>query len=54
MSGKAVNVAISGIVIAPNCMRRLRPEVVSELAESIAAQGLLQPIVLRPRGAANF
>ena len=35
-------------------MRKLRADVVYELAESIARQGLLQPIIVRPRGAKNY
>ena len=34
-------VPIAEITVIPDRMRRLRPEVVNELAESIAAQGLL-------------
>jgi N6-adenosine-specific RNA methylase IME4 len=51
-SAKAVRV--SDIVIAPNRMRALRPEKVAEIAESIQTQGLLQPIVVRPRGRGSF
>jgi N6-adenosine-specific RNA methylase IME4/ParB-like chromosome segregation protein Spo0J len=42
-------VGLSGIAVKPDRLRRLRPEVVNELAESIRAQGLLHPIILRPR-----
>ena len=45
---------VSAIVVAPNRMRALRPEKVAEIAESIQAQGLLQPIVVRPRGRSSF
>jgi len=39
---------VSTIAALPSCMRKLRPEVVNELAQSIAAQGQLQPIIVRP------
>jgi ParB-like chromosome segregation protein Spo0J len=47
-------VQVSDIVVSPNRMRALRLEKVAEIAESIQAQGLLQPIVVRPRGRGNF
>jgi N6-adenosine-specific RNA methylase IME4 len=53
MTGTA-DIRVADIVVPRDRMRRLRPEVVEELAASIAAQGLLQPIVLRPRGPANY
>jgi N6-adenosine-specific RNA methylase IME4 len=40
---------VTDITVIPDRMRRLRPDVVDELAESIAAQGLLHPITLRKR-----
>ena len=43
-------IALSAITSAPNRMRQLRPDKVAELAESIAAQGLLQPVIVRPCG----
>ncbi len=48
-SAKVVSLNPSGITILPERMRRLRSEVVNELVESIKRQGLLQPIVVRPR-----
>ena len=42
-------VPVADITVISNRMRRLRPDVVDELAESIAAQGLLHPITLRKR-----
>jgi ParB family chromosome partitioning protein len=36
------------IIVKPNRMRQLRPEVVDQVAASIASEGLLQPIVVRP------
>jgi N6-adenosine-specific RNA methylase IME4 len=47
-------VRIADIVVSHDRMRKLRPEKVDEIAESVAAQGLLQPIVLRPRGPTNY
>jgi uncharacterized ParB-like nuclease family protein len=35
-------------------MRRLRPEKVDDFAESIAARGQLQPIIVRPRGDTDY
>jgi len=49
---KAVRVV--NIVVPPNRMRALRPEKVAEIAESIQERGLLQPIVVRPRGRNSF
>jgi ParB-like chromosome segregation protein Spo0J len=42
-------VGLGGIVVLPDRMRGLRQEVVDQLAESIRAQGLLHPIIVRPR-----
>jgi N6-adenosine-specific RNA methylase IME4/ParB-like chromosome segregation protein Spo0J len=42
-------VGLGGIAVSDHRLRKLRPEVVEELAESIIQQGLLQPIRLRPR-----
>jgi uncharacterized ParB-like nuclease family protein len=47
-------VRVCDIVVSPERMRALRPEKVAELAQSIQAQGLLQPVVLRPRGRSSF
>jgi N6-adenosine-specific RNA methylase IME4 len=41
---------IADIKVPRSRMRQLRPETVDELADSISAQGLLQPIVLRKNG----
>jgi uncharacterized ParB-like nuclease family protein len=41
------DVSVADIIVIPNRKRRLRLDVVNELAESIAAQGLLHPITLR-------
>jgi ParB family chromosome partitioning protein len=45
--------AVDGVTVPPDRMRQLRPEVVAKMAESIRAQGLLQPIVVcrTPEGA---
>jgi N6-adenosine-specific RNA methylase IME4 len=43
-------VGLRGIAVqSDRRMRKLRPELVDELAESIRVQGLLHPIILRPR-----
>jgi uncharacterized ParB-like nuclease family protein len=47
-------IRVVDIIVAPARMRKLRADVVDSLAESISAQGLLQPIVLRPRGTTNY
>jgi ParB family chromosome partitioning protein len=47
-------VPLGDIVVPPDRMRRLRPEKVDELAESIRACGLLQPVVLRPCGGRRY
>ena len=41
-------IAVDSIGVPPERMRKPRPEVVDELAASIATEGLLQPIVVRP------
>jgi ParB family chromosome partitioning protein len=41
-------IAVDSISVPPERMRKPRPEVVDELAASIATEGLLQPIVVRP------
>jgi ParB-like chromosome segregation protein Spo0J len=46
---KTQMIALRGIAITPDRMRKLRPEVVTELAESIRERGLLTPIIVRPR-----
>jgi ParB family chromosome partitioning protein len=48
MSKPTQMIDLRDIVVQPNRMRQLRPEVVDELAASIASEGLLQPIVVRP------
>jgi ParB family transcriptional regulator, chromosome partitioning protein len=48
------SVPLSGIAVPPHRMRVLRPELVAELVASISAQGLLQPIVMRPRASAGY
>src|SRR5262245_26967758 len=45
------DVPVADILVVPDRMRRLRPDTVDELAESISARpGQLQPIGVRPRG----
>ena len=48
---KVVSLNPSGITVLPDRMRRLRPEVVNSLAESIKDHGgqVLHPIVVRPK-----
>jgi N6-adenosine-specific RNA methylase IME4 len=46
-------IGLGGIAVSDHRLRKLRPEVVDELAQSIALQGLLQPIRLRPRSRAG-
>ena len=48
----ANGVPVADITVIPNRMRGFRPHVVDELAESIAARGLLHPITLR-KGASD-
>jgi ParB-like nuclease domain len=43
-----------GIATHPKRMRALREETVKALAKSMAVQGLIQPIVVRPRPGAGF
>jgi ParB-like chromosome segregation protein Spo0J len=48
-------VQVSAIVVPPNRMRALRPEKVTEIAESIQARGrLIHPITVEPRGRNTF
>ena len=51
---KTVNVGLDGINVSLERRRVLRPKIVDELAGSIKANGLLQPIVLRPRETAGY
>jgi ParB/RepB/Spo0J family partition protein len=46
---KTQMIDLDGIAILPDRMRGLRQEVVDQLVESIRVQGLLHPIILRPR-----
>jgi hypothetical protein len=48
MSKPTQMIDLRDIVVPPNRMRQLRLEVVDEVAASIASEGLLQPIVVRP------
>jgi ParB/RepB/Spo0J family partition protein len=49
-----IAVGLNGIMILPGRLRALRPEIVNELAQSMSASGLLQPIVLRPRRGSGY
>ena len=42
-------IGLAGIAVSDRRLRKIRPETVDELAESILQQGLLHPIWLRPR-----
>lgn len=44
---KTINVGLAGITVKAERLRALRPDRIAELAESMKANGLLQPIVLR-------
>ena len=51
---KITSLALESIAIHPKRMRALREETVKALAKSMAVQGLIQPIVVRPRAGAGF
>ena len=51
---RSLNVGLGSINISPERLRALRDDTVRELAESMKDNGLLQPIVLRPRGTAGY
>jgi N6-adenosine-specific RNA methylase IME4 len=44
-------IPVESITVPTERMRKLRPDLVGSLVESISARGLLQPIVVWPRGA---
>jgi ParB-like chromosome segregation protein Spo0J/N6-adenosine-specific RNA methylase IME4 len=46
---KTQEIGLSGIAVPIDRMRQLRPATVDALVESIRLQGLLQPILIRPR-----
>ncbi len=46
---KSQRIPVKKITVPTDRMRKLRPEVVDALAESILHQGLLQPVLVRPR-----
>ncbi len=50
---KITSLALEGIAIRPKRMRALREETVKALAKSMAVQGLIQPIVVRPQARAS-
>jgi ParB-like chromosome segregation protein Spo0J len=52
--GRIKNVALSTITVPPKRMRRLRPDKVDELAESIRQHGLTEPIIIRPMGGCHM
>jgi ParB family chromosome partitioning protein len=45
------SINVGAITVSPDRLRTLQPDVVDELAESITARSLLQPILVRRRGA---
>jgi ParB family transcriptional regulator, chromosome partitioning protein len=47
-------IRLDDITVPPDRMRQLRSEKVDEFAESIAARGQLQPIIVRPRGDTDY
>jgi ParB-like chromosome segregation protein Spo0J len=47
-------IGLSGIAVSPDRIRKLRPEKVDELAESMKSQGQLQPIIIRPHGGIGY
>jgi hypothetical protein len=47
-------IGLSGIAVLPSHLRALRPDAVATLASSMKAQGLLQPIVVRPSEATGY
>ena len=46
---KTKMIQLADIVVPPDRMRQLRPEKVNEIAESIAARGQLQAIIVQPQ-----
>src|SRR3954470_16352006 len=48
------HVRLPDIIVPPKRLRALRPGVVAQLADSMKAQGQLQPIVLRPSEASGY
>ena len=45
------SINIGAITVSPDRLRTLQPDVIDELAESITARSLLEPILVRRRGA---
>jgi N6-adenosine-specific RNA methylase IME4 len=45
---------LGGINVAPDRIRKLRPEVVDALVESVHERGLINPITVRPRDGAGY
>src|SRR3954471_2556962 len=52
--GQTCHVRLSDIIVPPKRLRALRPGVVAQLADSMKAQGQLQPIVLRASEATGY
>jgi ParB-like chromosome segregation protein Spo0J len=48
-------IGLDGIAVPPDRLRKLRPEVVEQLAQSIDDRGeLIEPVAVRPRGAIGY
>ena len=47
-------IGLGGIAVPPERLRALRPDLVKTLMESMTANGLLQPVVLRPKPSAGY
>ena len=54
MPNTVQNIGLGGINVNPERLRALRDDTVKSLMESMSVNGLLQPIVLRPRGTAGY
>jgi N6-adenosine-specific RNA methylase IME4 len=48
------SIGLPGILVPTDRLRRLRPEKVNEIAESIAAIGLINPITVKPHPSTGF
>ena len=51
---QTLEIGLGGVGVLPDRMRKLRPEVVAALAESIAAIGQGEPIIVRPREGGGY
>lgn len=53
-AGHVASIGLGGINVRPDRMRRLRPEVVADIAESFRQIGQLQPIVVRSKPGGGY